>query len=635
MRHARRRHESGHDGRAAAGRAAAGRKALIGCASLLALALAAAGCGSNSLQRAGDTAVSGGIATLALPANVTPNYIFPFTPGIDYTIANLDNLQYLMYRPLYWFGDNGLPYLNEERSLAYTPVYSGQTVTIKLKPYYHWSNGTAVNAKDIMFWMNMMAEEADPNFGGFVPGGIPGNITDVHAVGTYEVQMTIIGKYSQPWFTDNELSQITPLPLYWDRSGASTMSDCADIPADCPAVYNYLNSIAGNSSDWAGSAIWRVVDGPWHLFSYSSQGQLTFTYNTSYSGPVPRNHISEFVEIPFTSEEAEFNVLQAGGSSAIDVGYLPTVDAPVPPPGEAVGQNPVPGYDLQPLYTWGLSYIPYNFSKADPQVAIFRQLYFRRAFQYLVNQEEIIQGALHGYGKISTGPVGDTPPTAYLSKAARAGDPFPYNLALAESLLTSHGWHVNKIGVTTCIDPTECGAGIKLGAKLSLTMLYATGNAWVEAAVLQLKSNASLVGIQLNLTGESFDQVVNTAQNGCGTPTVPKLCVWELADWGQGWSYQPDYLPTGDELFEGGSGGNLGDYNNSKDNQLIKATLQAATLPEFKQAMYTWENFLTPQLPVILQPEAPFALIESIDTLHIGIQSPTLVITPEDWYFVK
>ena len=95
-------------------------------------------------------------------------------------------------------------------------------------------------------------------------------------------------------------------------------------------------------------------------------------------------------------------MLQAGGAQPLDVGYLPTVDAPVPPPGAEVGQNPVAGYTMQPVYTWGLSYIPYNFDAADPQVAIFRQLYFRQAFQLLVNQAAIVQGALHGYGKVTS-----------------------------------------------------------------------------------------------------------------------------------------------------------------------------------------------------------------------------------------
>jgi peptide/nickel transport system substrate-binding protein len=612
------------------------RRLAVGCAGLLALALAAGGCGTHAKPSTGTTPVNGGTVTYALPANVTPNYIFPFVPTTFYTITNLDNLQYLMYRPLYWFGNNGLPYLNEQLSLAYLPTYHGQVVTIKLKPNLHWSNGALMTAKDVMFWMNMMKALAKKDFGGYVPGDLPDDVRNIHAVGTDEVQMTIVGKYSSLWFTDNDLSQISPLPQYWDRTGPSTPSDCADQSADCAAVFKYLNGVSSDTSTWATSPLWRIVDGPWKLTSYNTQGVLTFSYNRRYSLPVPKDHVTVFQEIPFTSEEAEFNQLQAGGSSPIDVGYLPTVDAPVPAPGMEIGQNPVNGYRMQPVYTWGLSYMPFNFNPADPQVAIFRQRYFRRALQLLVNQAAIIQGALHGYGVVSTGPVGDAPPTKYLSPIARKGDPFPYSLGEARSLLRSHGWNVRSGGLTTCVDPGrgsgQCGPGVKANAKLDFKMLYATGNAWVQAAVLQLKSNAALVGIQMSVSGESFDNVIiTTSPAGCGPAAAPVPCPWELADWGEGWSYVPDYLPTGDEVFGKGSFGNIGEYSDPTNDTLIKRTLQTSSL----SAMYRWEDYLTQQLPVLLQPTAPAALVESIDSLRIGVQSPTLALTPEDWYFVR
>jgi peptide/nickel transport system substrate-binding protein len=611
------------------------RRLTVGCAGLLALALAAAGCGTRSQPNTASTPVNGGTVTYALPANVTPNYILPFDPPADFTITNLDNLQYLLYRPLYWFGNKGLPYLYPQLSLAYLPTYKGQVVTIKLKPNLHWSNGALLTAKDIMFWMNMFKAEKNNN-GGYIPGGFPDNVKNIHTVGTDEVQMTVIGKYSTLWFTDNELSQINPMPQYWDRTGPNSPSDCADQRADCGAVFNYLNAASNNSAAWATSHLWRVVDGPWRLTSYNSQGVLTFRYNRRYSLPVPPDHVTVFQEIPFTSEEAEFNQLQAGGSSPIDVGYLPTVDAPVPAPGMGIGQNPVAGYRMQPLYTWGLSYMAINFNPADPQVAALNRVYFRKALQLLVGQAKIIQGALHGYGVPSTGPVGDAPTTKYLSPKARKGDPFPYNPEKAELLLQQHGWKVRPGGVTTCVDPGtgkgQCGKGVKGGAKADFTLLYATGNAWVEAAVLQLKSNAATVGIQISISGASFDKVIGiTSPAGCGPASAPVPCPWELADWGEGWSYVPDYLPTGDELFETGSLGNIGEYTNKEDDRLIEKTLQTSKV----QAMYNWENYLTQQLPVLLQPSAPAALVESIDSLRIGAQSPTLALTPEDWYFVR
>ncbi len=611
----------------------------IGSASLLTVVLAITGCGANSKTQAGNTPVNRGTVTYALPANVTPNYIFPFAPGQVFTIVNLDQFQYLMYRPLYWFGKGSTPLLNTAESLAKRPSFNGQVVTIQLKPNLKWSNGESVDAKDVMFWMNMMQKEAHTEYGGYIPGGLPDDVTHIHAVNADEVQMTIKGKYSSLWFTDNELSQITPLPMAWDRTSANTRSDCADNVNDCPAVFKYLNSISENAADWVNSPVWSVVDGAWLLTGYNAQGVLTYSYNTKYTGPVPKDHITTFVEEPFTSEESEFNELQAGGKNPLDVGFLPTVDAPVPPPGRAVGENPVTGYRMHPLWTWGINYVPYNFNPIDPQVAVFKQLYFRQAFEYLVNQAAIIQGALHGYGIVSTGPVGDAPQTNYLSPQAKHGDPFPFNLAKAESLLKDHGWTIHPSGQTECTSPGtgsgQCGLGVKAGTKLNVSLYYVTGNAWVQAALLQLKANASLVGIQVNLSSGSFDQVVGRVEGDCGTTTVPKPCKWELADWGQGWSYEPDFLPTGDELYGTGSAGNLGQYSNAENDKLIKATVQTSNPQQFQQDMYKWEKYLTPLLPVMLQPEAPYALLEHIDDLHIGQQSPTITMNPEDWYFTQ
>jgi peptide/nickel transport system substrate-binding protein len=614
-----------------------GWRGLVVAGLAVALAGAAAGCAASGSGNTGHAPASGGTVTYALPANTTPNYIFPFSPSLYFSVVNTSNLQYLMYRPLYWFGAKGLPYLNDALSLAQPPRYKRQVVTIKLKPNYRWSNGDPVTAHDVVFWMNMMkavvrVSSSTVNWGGFVPGEFPDNVTNIRAVGTDEVQMTIKGAYSRQWFTYNELSQITPMPQAWDTTGPGRSSDCTHKVSDCLAVFKYLDGLSKNMSTWTRSRLWGIVDGPWKLTSLDSQGALTFSYNRDYSGPVPKHHISVFKELPFTSEEAEYNVLAAGGRNGLDVGYLPTVNAPVPPPGSTVGQNPIGGYRLQPVYTWGLSYFPYNFSSADPQLPIISQQYFRQAIQLLENQAAIIEGPLHGYGHVTAGPVGGYPPTRYLSQKAKRGDPYPYDPVAARKLLTNHGWNVVPGGISNCrhpgSGPGQCGKGVRPGAQLRFTLDYATGQAWLESALLQLKSNASQLGIDISLKAMTFDEVLKMT-GGAGCPAAG--CPWELADWGGGWSYVPDYLPTGDELFQTNSFGNIGKYSNPTNDAMIKQTLANSHM----QLMWQWEDYLTTQLPVVFQPDAPAALVESISNLRIGTQSPTLAINPEEWYYLR
>ncbi|MGD0195574.1 MAG: ABC transporter substrate-binding protein, partial [Candidatus Dormibacteria bacterium] len=78
-------------------------------------------CGSTSST---GLAVKKTTATFAELPGSQPNYIFPLAALQYFSVANLSQFQYLMYRPLYWFGDNGQVQLNTSLSLADTPVYS-------------------------------------------------------------------------------------------------------------------------------------------------------------------------------------------------------------------------------------------------------------------------------------------------------------------------------------------------------------------------------------------------------------------------------------------------------------------------------------------------------------------------------
>jgi peptide/nickel transport system substrate-binding protein len=600
-----------------------------GCAAA-ALALAAAACGSGSTAPAGSgTPQSGGTVAWAEQPQNYPDFIFPFDPPQHFSITDIDTFQNLMYRPLLWFGNGAQPTLNSELSLASQPRYHGNQVTIQLKPNYRWSDGTPVTAQNVMFWMNMMKAEK-LQWGGYVAGFFPDNISSYKAVSPTEVTFTIKGSFSQQWFTDNELSQITPMPKAWDVTAAGR-SNCTAHVADCAGVWTYLTAQANNTKTYATSKIWSVVDGPWKLKSFALDGLVEFTYNSQYGGKVPAHHITTFIQRPFTTEQEEYNVLQAGGRNGLDVGYLPTVDAPVRPAGARVGANPLPGYRLEPLFSWGLSYIPYDY--ANPTAGpMFKQLYVRRALQYLVDQEGVVNGPLHGYGSVSLGPVGDVPVTRYLSAQTLSGDRFALNPAAATKLLTGHGWRVVPNGTTTCVSPgtgtANCGKGIARGTPLSFTMGYDGGISWVASAVRELASNASEVGIKITLKEGTFNSVVSQ---------IAAPGTWQTLDWGGGWSYSPDYLPTGEELFGTTSADNFGGYSDTTNDHLIAATLHARSTADFYRAFYKWQNYLSGQLPNMLEPEGPYQLTEIADDLKStgAMQTPTMMLTPEDWYLVK
>ena len=239
-------------------------------------------------------------------AQAPPNYIFPFMSLAFFSVYNISQFQYLMYRPLYWFGKTNTPDLNTSLSLAKKPVYSktNTVVTITLKSY-KWSNGETLTAKDVMFWMNMLHSEKT-NWAAYAPGGsnIPDNVKSITIDSPTKLTFTLTQGFNTYWYTYNQLSQITPLPLAWTKtttSGAPGSGGCATAPfgeADgpCAAVYTYLSKQAGydptnpkaaNNSlaTYATNPLWQVVDGPWHLTQFNVTGALTMAPNPSVLGP--------------------------------------------------------------------------------------------------------------------------------------------------------------------------------------------------------------------------------------------------------------------------------------------------------------------------------------------------------------
>jgi len=602
----------------------------IAVASVIALASCSSSSNSSSSGAANGTPVSGGTATFAeLPAT-TPNYIFPFTSSAYISVSNTDLFQYLLYRPLYWYGTGSDPTMNTSLSVANYPTFSngGKTVTITLK-HYMWSNGQPVTAQNVEFWINMEQAVGDVDYGAYT--GFPNTeVTSMKAASPTELVLTLNKAYNPTWFAYNDLSQITPMPEAWDRT-ASGPSHCSTTVSDCAAVYKYLDAQSRNLSGYVGSPLWSIVDGPWKLTGFNADGLVTMVPNKSYTGPV-KPKLAEFEELPFTTDAAEYDVLRAPSSSGkVDVGYIPSEDLPAKPANAAVGGNPLSGYNLAPWYQWGISF--YTMNEQDTigdHGAILRQLYFRQAMAYLMNEQAVIQGPLKGYAFPTVGPVASNPVTTWLSPQLKAGNPFPYDPTKAKSLLASHGWSVAPGGTTTCTDPSLCGAGITKGTTLSFTFAFSTGLAWLQAELTQLQSNAAALGIKLNLKPEPFNTVVGGDSGNCVVAKIP--CNWDMADWGLGWSFYPDVEPTGETLFICGAIANSGGYCDKNDDSLIDQTLTSGNL----SLMYNWQDFLQTQLPVEWQPNAPYQITEVADNLKgVTPQESTLNITPENWYFVK
>ena len=615
------------------------KRRFAGMAAVATAALLAAACSSSSPPPSSSSGakVTGGTATWAELPGSQPNYIWPFTPITNYSTYNSQGFQWLMYRPLYMFGGNNTTIsVNYPLSLANAPVYSngGKTVTMTMKGW-KWSNGETVNAADVVFWLNMMeAEKA--NYAGYAPGTMPDNLVSYKGSGN-QVTIQLNKAYSSFWFTYNQLAEITPMPMAWDvtslgakaGSGGCTTDTAADKWAKCVAVYNFLVAQNKDTSTWASSPIWGVVNGPWKLTAFNTSGNVTFVPNPKYSGS-PKPTLTQFKELPYTDDSTEYTALKTGG---IDVGYIPAADTPQKPANSALpATNPLgSGYTLAPYYTYGIFYYQPNFN--NPTFgAVFKQLYIRQALQETVNQPGMDNAIYRGYsvptsGGVPTVPVNQwTPP---IQKENSGQGPYAFSTSKATSLLTSHGW--SKVGgVMTCERPgtgtSQCGAGIAKGTPFKFTLDWATGQASVQQQVAVYKSDASKAGIDINLVGQSFNTII-----GESTPCKPgPKCTWDALMYG-GWLFNgPGFQPTGEPLFQTGAGSNSGSYSNPQMDSLIAQTHTSSSLTVF----HNYATYLAQQLPYIWMPN-PYQIQAVNSKLHSVTFNSLNTLLPEYWYFTK
>ncbi|MGA2873079.1 MAG: ABC transporter substrate-binding protein [Candidatus Dormibacteria bacterium] len=573
--------------------------------------------GTTTASGAGATPEHGGTATFAESVSIPPPVIFPLYTAQDFTVQYQSQFEYLMIPPLYQFGSGSSAAINYRISLAYPPIYQDNDtqVVIKLK-HYMWSDGTPVTARDITFWMNLLEANKD-NWAVYLPGRFPDNVTKIVTNNPYQLTFYLNSSYSPAFFTDNELSQIMPIPQHaWDKESTSgPVGNYDETPAGAVAVYNYLYGQNKDQSTYATNPLWKVVDGAWSLQSFSVSGRYVMVPNTKYSGP-DKPYLSKLIFLPFDSEVSEVDSLRAG---TVTVGNIPAADIAL--------RSSLKGYTFGQWTTYGFNSFFMNFN--NPTVGpLFKQLYIRQALERAVDQPLWIKTALAGYGQPDYGPVVNGPAalTAPIESASKY--PYSFSLSAAKTLLKDHGWSIVPEGVDTCQNPgtgaNQCGAGIARGTPLAFKLVYQNYTQFETTEVAEYKSDASKVGMEINLATNIFPY-----QLAVPCTATQAVCSWQMIDWG-GAIYTLPYYPAGGGYFECGGALNAGSYCDQKEVNLDNA----AEGPIGK--LLPWETYVTQQIPELWVPNADFELLEVKNSLH-GVlpANPLLAIFPQDWYYVK
>lgn len=546
----------------------------------------------GSIPAQSGTPKSGGTLTYAENPGAGPNYIFPITPSANASVFDVYQFQYLMWRPLYWSPNGATPAIDPSLSLASAPTWSNgnKTVTINMDTNYTWSDGSPVDANDVIFFIDLVeasVKENPANFSNYTPGFFPDNVASAKALSKYVVQLQLTKAYNPQWFYEDELSLIIPLPsTAWAKSSDNGPQLDYTNPANAKAIYDYLNAASSSLATYSTNPLWKDVDGPYVLQSYdASNNGATLTANPHYALGAP--HITTVQLVPFTDIASEFTQLKAG---SLDVAYVDPSDL------ASVNQLRADGYNIFGYPDFGFEYMPYNFADTTGDWNnIISQLYVRQAFQDLADEAAWVHGIFHDAAVQGYGVVPQYPASPY--QPANAITPLnPFSTSNAASLLKSHGWTMVG-GTLTCTKPgtgsDECGSGIPSGTPLSFNLIYANSPANIGLQVNDWVGKAESIGIKVSTSEQSFNTIISNYADPSSPANDNK---WAMEDFG---GFTDSIYPTTLNLFNTGGTFNQGDFSNAQVNKDINNSVYSSN----PNAVKTELSDVDAQYPGVWQPQ--------------------------------
>ena len=578
-----------------------------------------------------------GTITVAGPPNSAPTWILPLVPGSSYSVFNDYEFDYQMYRPLYWFINGVEPTETPAMSLANEPTWTNgdKTISFTLKSNYKWSDGQPLTAQDVLLWFYLLKaalKESPANWGPYTPGlGLPDEVASISAPSASTVTMTLTKSVNPTWFVEDELGSLQPVPSHlWDvdATGGKAVTDWATNPADAKKIFDYLAAASKSVSTYASNPLWKVVDGPYKLTAFTaSSGGFTMAPNSAYGGPHATVE-SNYQILPFTSDEAEYNAIQAG---SVDVGYVPLTDVPK-------ASSLTSSWNEFGYTDFGFNYISYNFKDTTGDFNnIIDKLYIRQALAHLEDEPGYIKAFFNNAGGQAFGPVPVSPKSPFTPSNATT-NPYPFSTADAASILKANGWNVVPNGTDTCAKPGtgagECGAGIPAGTKLEWNVFYGTNPAVLGEQTQDWASQAKTVGITMNLASSNFDYQIANYNDPSSPKTINK---WAMDDFG---GFSDSTYPTTLGVFNSAGSDNIGGYTDPTADKLINASV---TSPD-PAAVTAEAEYLTQQQPGLFQPnpDGGFGTASIVVWSKSISGAPQSLETltqdqwnPEYWFFTK
>lgn len=584
---------------------------------LLAGVLAAAGCSSHPSTGNQNTGADRPV-TYALAPSQGPNWIAPISPPDKMVTANAA-IHATMWPTLFAYdGVSGRMALDTKASAAASYAFNAENTAVDITlGDLTWSdNGSPVTSRDVQFAYDLIKANAD-QWGSYSQGNFPDNVKSFTIKDDKHFTVTFDKSYNQQFILANQLTLFSPMPQHaWDKTSADgSVGDYDKTTDGAKSVWTFLESQAKDMATYSTNPLWKVVDGPYTVKSWTQDGAVTIIANAKYTGP-DKASITTVNFKPYTSNDAEMNDLRARG---VDYGFIT--------PSQLTTQQQFVdlGYRIVPWDGWSITYMPYNF--ANPTMGpVFKQLYVRQGLQSAIDQKTISDKVWHGAATPDYGPVPQNPPSDYVSDV-QTNNPYPYDLAAAEKYFTDNGWAKGSGGILACAKPGtgqgQCGAGIAAGTQMKITVMTQNGSQETDNMMAAIKSAFSQIGVDMTIQDATLDSVLTEAQK-CKSGSD---CSWQLVFFGTAGSWYFTAYPTGDHLFAANVKWNCGQYVDQQAFDLIGKSLVSSD-PTIDQQ---YSAYLAKNLPVMWMPNPVYQVSVVSSNLNIGTQDPAGDFYPERW----
>lgn len=423
--------------------------------------------------------------------------------------------------------------------LATSWSYTSQTqLVFTLRTDVVFQDGTPFNASAVVFNMNrILTTKTSPRYSEIA------SVKSVVAVDSSHVQFNLKHPFS---------------PLL------ATLTDRAGMILS-PTAIQKLGSNLANAPVGAGS-------GPFMFSQWVKGDHLTVVKNPHYWMKDAQGKTLPYLQsiryAPITNESVRYSNLETGNINVAE--DLGPNDVPSAKSNSSLVYNQAPG-----LSFFGIM--------LNTKAAPFNNVHIRRAIEWGVNRQEIVNTALKGIGVVAQGPLSPAS-WAYSSSIA----PYSYNVSTAKSELAQGG---AAHGTT-------------------FTLLIASGSPLNTEEAQFLQSELQPAGITMNIKQETFATLLSdtTAFN------------YQAAL--LGWSGRPD--PDGNmySWFHTGGGNNDMQYSNPKVDTLLET---ARTISNQAQRASTYQ-----QAEQLILQDAPYVFLNygvNVQATTTNVKNFTLLPT--------